>query len=112
MGVAMSIEKTLGLPPLKETLAGLYRLSTGERGERLERLATSLKELAHDAAGLSQAVEALSLLERLDREGTLTRLDRLLKDLKPLVESPVLASLLEHLKEFAPVLENLAKGEG
>ena len=70
-----------------------------------------LKELGQDARGLAQALEVLRLLEKLDRDGALVRLDRLLKDLKPLVESPILPELMRNLQEMAPLLQQLGNLE-
>lgn len=109
MGVWGTVEKTLGLPPLKEALQGLRHLAEGETGARLDRITARLVKLSTDSQGNAQAMELLRLVERLDQQGSLQRLDEVLRDLQPIVRSKGANALLQRLEGLAPLLDKLMK---
>ena len=94
------LEQALGLPDLDKVLP----LVQGESGKRVERLLARVERLSKDSAGLGQAVELLKLVERLDKEGTLQRLDELLKDLAPLMKSKTAHEMVARLGQLGDLL--------
>lgn len=99
------IERTLGLPPLKQ----VTDMAEGKTGVRVERILGRLERLGKDSQGLGQALELLRLVKQLDDQGALQRLDDLLKDLQPLTTSKGAMALLERLEKLAPMVEGLLK---
>lgn len=113
MGLLDEFEKRMGLPPLKEILG-----EGGDKGRasrlvgllrQLNPLMKRLENLSKDSHGMANTLELLRLVERLDQQGTLQRLDELLKDLQPLLKSKSATALLDRLDKLAPVLEGLLK---
>ena len=105
MSLLTELEKRLGLPPLQQ----VADLAEGKTGERVERILGRLERLGKNSQGLGQALELLRLVKQLDDQGSLQRLEGVLKDLQPLLTSKSLPVLLERLEKLAPLLAGLLK---
>jgi ABC-type transporter Mla subunit MlaD len=114
-GIAGKIEEKFGLPKLQEVSEALNKLShllEGERGKRLERLISNLRELAQDHESAEHAERLLTLLERLDQEGTLMRFDQVLKDIKPVMNSRLTKDVVGRLSQLGDLLDMLQQLTG
>ena len=95
----------MGLPPIRQVLGMLE----GDSGKRLERLVVKLEKLAQDSAGLMNATQLLTLVCKMHEDGSLEKLDELLKDLMALSKSKTATALLEKVESMAPMLGKLLK---
>lgn len=109
MSVLSSVEKALGLPPMKEALGQLQALSEGEAGKTLDRITARLVKLSADTPGNAQAMALLREVREMYKEGSLQCLGEILKDLRPLTKSKGLNALLERLDKLTPFLDKLMK---
>ena len=104
--VMRRLEEALGLPPLHDVLDPVKGARFEKLLARVEKLLARLESFSHDS---DKAKELLLLVERMDQNGALTRLDILVKDLQPLAKSKALEGLLGRLEKMAPLLEEILK---
>ena len=84
-------------------------LATGPTGKRINTLLGRLERLSQDKEGLERAIDLLKQVERMDDKGALTRLDALLRDLKPLVTGKGAKGVLSRLDKLDQVLDQFLK---
>mgnify|MGYP001572626677 CR=1 FL=1 len=97
------LEKRFNLPPLEKAFAFL----TGPTGKRIESIILSLDKLSKDASTIHDVTHLLELIERMDKEGTLDKLNITLRSIGPLTRSKNLKLVLDKLDKFEAILKDL-----
>ena len=101
------IEERFNLPPLKKAFSFL----TGPTGKRIEAIIHSLETLSEDTATIHAITHLLELIERMDKDGTLDKLNVTLEHIGPLTRSKNLKLMLDKLDKFEILLKDLL-GDG
>ena len=96
------IEKRLGLPPLEQALG----LVQGPTGKRIESLLGRLERLAKDGS-LPQMIALLKMVQEMDKQGTLQRLESVLKLLPTGKSAQSSVALVQLLAQQVPKLDRL-----
>ena len=99
------LEQRLGLPPLKE----MSDMMTDEKIKQLGALLAKLDKLSKDTSAIKDMVVLLQLIKELDQQGTLGRLDSLLKELGPITKGQTAAKLVEKLGKIEKTISALMK---
>ena len=104
------LEGRFGLPKLDRMVDLTDRISqipSGESGKRIESILGKLEKLSNNDGNLDRATELLGHIERLDSNGTLNKVDGLLKDAKPIVNSKIGRGLTKQVDKFGKLIEDI-----
>ena len=104
------IERRTGLPKLErmiELTERISRIPDGESGERIERILGKLESLSSNDGNIDRATELLGHVERLSTNGTLGKVDGLLKNAEPIVNSNMGKELTKRVDVFSKLIGDI-----
>lgn len=107
MGIREQIEKQFGLPPLEK----IEKLTSGETGDKLNKLLARFQRLSKNTSNLPQIIELLNLIIKMDERGVFEKLAPFVRDLVTLTQSKTAKDLLEKIDKLSAIADNILKGE-